>query len=170
MQRDNVKAVARVPEAIKKLNDDLSWTMELGDAFLAQDKDIMDAMNPLTGAIYLEAIEFTRLGREMCCFMYGKYPHPSTLIPGGVTTTLSTSTFNEFYTRLIKFFDYSKKIAFWWDDLMDFFLEANPAYERVGARPNNLIQTGIWDDPEAYDASAKDLATRIGEHAAKMRS
>ena len=59
-------------------------------------KDIMDGMNPLTGAIYLEAIEFTRLGREMCCFMYGKYPHPSTLIPGGVTTTLSTSTFNEY--------------------------------------------------------------------------
>jgi hydrogenase large subunit len=122
-------------------------------------KDIMDGMNPLTGAIYLEAIEFTRLGREMCCFMYGKYPHPSTLIPGGVTTTLSTSTFNEYYTRLIKFFDYAKKIAFWWDDLMDFFLEANPAYERVGARPSNLIQTGIWDDPEAYDATYANMAT-----------
>ncbi len=121
-------------------------------------KDIMDAMNPLTGAIYLEAIEFTRLGREMCCFMYGKYPHPSTLIPGGVTTTLSTSTFNEYYTRLIKFFDYSKKIALWWDDLMDFFLEANPLYERVGARPSNLIQTGIWDDPETYDATYANMA------------
>jgi hydrogenase large subunit len=120
-------------------------------------KDIMDAMNPLTGAIYLEAIEFTRLGREMCCFMYGKYPHPSTLIPGGVTTTLSTSTFNEYYTRLIKFFDYAKKIAYWWDDVMDFFLEANPAYERVGARPNNLIQTGIWEDPEAYDATYANM-------------
>ena len=34
---DNVKVVARVPAAIKKLNDDLTWTMELGDAFLAQD-------------------------------------------------------------------------------------------------------------------------------------
>lgn len=41
---DSVKAVARVPEAIKKLNDDLSWTMELGEAFLAQDKDVMDAI------------------------------------------------------------------------------------------------------------------------------
>ncbi len=29
-------------------------------------KDIMDAMDPLTGAIYLEAIEFTRLGRARC--------------------------------------------------------------------------------------------------------
>ncbi|MGH2809790.1 MAG: nickel-dependent hydrogenase large subunit, partial [Actinomycetota bacterium] len=89
-------------------------------------KDIMDGMNPLTGSIYLEAIEFTRLGREMCNFMYGKYPHPSTLIPGGVTTTLSTTSFNEYYTRLIKFFDYSKRLAGWWSDLMDFFLDVNP--------------------------------------------
>jgi hypothetical protein len=44
---DNVKAVARVPEVIKKMNDDLPWTMELGEAFLAQDKDVMDAMQSL---------------------------------------------------------------------------------------------------------------------------
>jgi len=43
----NVKAVARVPEVIKKMNDDLPWTMELGEAFLAQDKDVMDAMQSL---------------------------------------------------------------------------------------------------------------------------
>ncbi len=44
---DNVKAVARVPEVIKMMNDDLAWTMELGEAFLAQDKDVMDAMQSL---------------------------------------------------------------------------------------------------------------------------
>ena len=44
---ENVKAVARVPEAIKKLNEDISWTIELGDAFLAQDKDIMDAIQSM---------------------------------------------------------------------------------------------------------------------------
>ena len=121
-------------------------------------KDIMDAMNPLEGAIYLEAIEFTRLGREMCNFMYGKYPHPSTLVPGGVTTTLSTSTFNEYYSRLIKFFDYAKRIAAWWDDVLDFFLECNPRYALVGARPNNIAQTGIWDDPWAYDATYENAA------------
>lgn len=46
---DSVKALARVPEAIKKLNDDLSWTMELGEAFLAQDKDVMDAIQSMRG-------------------------------------------------------------------------------------------------------------------------
>src|SRR5512135_1635144 len=46
---NNVKAVARVPEAIKKLNEDIAWTIELGDAFLAQDKDIMDAIQSMRG-------------------------------------------------------------------------------------------------------------------------
>jgi len=46
---ENVRAVARVPAVIQKMNDDLSWTMELGDAFLAQDKDVMDAIQNLRG-------------------------------------------------------------------------------------------------------------------------
>ncbi len=116
-------------------------------------KDIMDAMNPLTGRIYLESLEFTRIGRIMCMQMYGKYPHPSTLVPGGVSTTISTSSFNEYYTQLGKIFDYCKVMAGTWDDIVEFFYEANPAYEQVGARPSNLAQTGIWDDPEAYDAT-----------------
>ena len=87
--------------------------------------------------------------------MYGKYPHPSTLVPGGVMTTLSTSTFNEFYTRLMKYVDYSKKLVGIWDDVVDFFYAQDPDYARVGERPINLIQTGIWDDPEAYDANSR---------------
>jgi hypothetical protein len=43
----NVKAVARIPTVIKQMNDDLTWTMELGDAFLAQDKDVMDAIQAM---------------------------------------------------------------------------------------------------------------------------
>ena len=116
-------------------------------------KDIMDALNPLTGRIYLEALEWTRVGRVMCMLMYGKYPHPSTIVPGGMSTTVSTSTFNDYYTQLGKIFDFCKVIARIWDDICDFFLEANPEYERVGARPTNLAQPGIWDDSEAYDAT-----------------
>ena len=116
-------------------------------------KDIMDALNPLSGKIYLEALEWTRVGRIMCMIMYGKYPHPSTLVPGGVSTTITASSFNEYYTQLGKIFDFCKVIARIWDDICDFFLEANPAYEQVGARPTNLAQTGIWDDSQAYDAT-----------------
>ncbi|MDP9418895.1 MAG: nickel-dependent hydrogenase large subunit [Actinomycetota bacterium] len=115
-------------------------------------KDIMDAMNPLTGKHYLESIEYTRVGRVMCMLMYGKYPHPSTLAPGGLQTTLSTQSFNEYYTQLGKIFDYIKVMIATWDDMMDFFLESNPAYEQVGARPINIAQTGGWDDSDVYDA------------------
>ncbi|MDQ4096519.1 MAG: nickel-dependent hydrogenase large subunit [Actinomycetota bacterium] len=116
-------------------------------------KDIMDAMNPLTGKIYLEALEWTRVGRILCQLMYGKFPHPSTLVPGGVSTTMTTSSINEYYTQLGKIIDFAKVVARVWDDMCDFFLASNPNYEHVGARPSNLIQTGIWDDSQAYDAS-----------------
>jgi hypothetical protein len=43
----SVKAVARVPDLIRKMNEDIAWTIELGEAFLAQDKDVMDAIQTL---------------------------------------------------------------------------------------------------------------------------
>jgi hypothetical protein len=46
---ENVKAVARVPAVIQKMNEDIAWTIELGDAFLAQDKDVMDAIQSMRG-------------------------------------------------------------------------------------------------------------------------
>ncbi|MDQ3681294.1 MAG: nickel-dependent hydrogenase large subunit [Actinomycetota bacterium] len=122
-------------------------------------KDIMDGLNPLTGKIYLEALEYTRIGRVMCMLMYGKYPHPSTLVPGGLSTTISTSTFNEFYTQLGKIFDCSKILAAIWDDITNFYYEANPAYMAVGERPVNIAQTGIYDDVEAYDATYANCNT-----------
>ena len=116
-------------------------------------KDLMDALNPLTGKIYLEALEWTRVGRIMCMLMFGKFPHPSTIVPGGMSTTVTTSTFNEYYAQLGKILDWCKVICRIWDDLVDFFLEANPAYEQVGARPTSLVQSGIYDNSEYYDAT-----------------
>jgi len=46
---ENVKAVARVPGVIEKMNEDISWTIEIGEAFLAQDKDVMDAIQAMRG-------------------------------------------------------------------------------------------------------------------------
>ncbi|MBO0686833.1 MAG: nickel-dependent hydrogenase large subunit, partial [Candidatus Dormibacteraeota bacterium] len=115
--------------------------------------DIMRDLNPLTGAIYLEALEMTRVAREAYVLVGGKYPHPQTIVPGGMAVTVSHTTFNEAYTRLVRFFDYSKKVVALWDDLTDFFYEVNPDYRRVGARPANLLDLGQWDDPEAYDAT-----------------
>jgi hydrogenase large subunit len=44
---------------------------------------IMGGLNPLTGPLYLEALQITRHAREIAALMLGKYPHPSTIFPGG---------------------------------------------------------------------------------------
>jgi Protein of unknown function (DUF3300) len=43
----NVKAVARFPAVIQKMNDDLGWTADLGQAFVNQPSDLMDAIQSL---------------------------------------------------------------------------------------------------------------------------
>lgn len=115
--------------------------------------EIMTALNPLTGRLYLEGLEYTRTAREMCVIMYGKYPHPSTVVPGGLSTNLSFTSFNEYYKRLVQSFDYAKKCVGVWDDVYDFFLTQNPDYAKVGERPANMIDLGIFDDVDAYDAT-----------------
>jgi hydrogenase large subunit len=115
--------------------------------------EIMTDLNPLSGSLYLEAIHMTRVAREAYVLIGGKYPHPQTVVPGGVSATVNISTFNEIYLRLQRFFDYAKKTVSIYDDLCDFFYESNPEYMNVGRTPANLIDLGIWDDPWAYDAT-----------------
>jgi len=40
----SVQALAGLPDVVKRLADDIQWTTELGNAFLAQQKDVMDAV------------------------------------------------------------------------------------------------------------------------------
>ena len=46
---DNVKEVAKFPDLIAMMDKDLPWTMELGDAFINQPKEVMDAVQALRG-------------------------------------------------------------------------------------------------------------------------
>src|SRR6516165_11375744 len=86
---------------------------------------LMDDLNPLSGKLYLEALHMTRVAREAYVLICGKYPHPQTIVPGGMSSTISLTVMNEMFTRLAQFFDYSKKLAAIWDDLTEFFYEAN---------------------------------------------
>lgn len=43
----NVKAVARVPEVIAQMDNDIAWTSDLGEAFIDQPKDLLDAIQTL---------------------------------------------------------------------------------------------------------------------------
>jgi hydrogenase large subunit len=115
--------------------------------------DLMTALNPLTGALYREGLEFTRLSREMVVILTGKYPHPQNVVPGGVSTTLTLQTLNEYHSKLGKIFDYAQRMLAVWDDIPAFFYEADERYQMVGYRPTNQIDPGYWDDPYAYDAT-----------------
>jgi uncharacterized membrane protein YgcG len=43
----NVKSLAKFPDVIKKMSDDLDWTVQLGQAFLEQPMDLMNAVQSL---------------------------------------------------------------------------------------------------------------------------
>src|ERR1700750_884959 len=40
----SVQALAALPEVVKRLGDDIQWTTDLGNAFLSQQSDVMDAV------------------------------------------------------------------------------------------------------------------------------
>jgi hypothetical protein len=40
----SIQSMAALPDAVKRLGDDIKWTDELGNAFLAQQSDVMDAV------------------------------------------------------------------------------------------------------------------------------
>ncbi len=101
----------------------------------------------------------TRVAREAYVLIGGKYPHPQTVVPGGVAVTVNLTVMNELFMRLQKFFDYSRKVVAIWDDVFDFFLECNSAYEKCGYRPATMADTGVWDHPDNYDATYENCDT-----------
>jgi hydrogenase large subunit len=115
--------------------------------------EIMTALTLETGTLYREALQMSRLAREAYVLVGGKYPHPQTMVPSGISSTIDTSDLNLLFLRLTKFPDYAQRVVAIWDDLVDFFLEANPRYGEAGTGPINFIDLGQWDDPLAYDAT-----------------
>ena len=101
----------------------------------------MTALNPFTGEFYREALQMSRLTREMFCLMEGRHVHPSTLYPGGVGTVPTVQLFTDYLVRLMKYVEFMKKVVPLHDDLFDFFYEALPGYEkgRPAAHPVRLL-------------------------------
>jgi hydrogenase large subunit len=109
--------------------------------------DMMRSLNPFEGAFYLEALQMSRLAREMFCLMEGRHVHPSTVHPGGVGTVPSVQLFSDYLIRLVKYVEFMKRVVPMHDDLFDFFYEALPGYERVGQRRVLLACWGGFQDP-----------------------
>jgi hydrogenase large subunit len=119
--------------------------------------DIMRALNPFEGVFYREALQMSRLTREMFCLMEGRHAHPSTLYPGGVGTVPTPQLFTEYLTRLMKYVEFMKRVVPLHDDLFDFFYEALPGYEAVGNRRIMLGCWGSFQNPEVCDYTYKNL-------------
>jgi hydrogenase large subunit len=119
---------------------------------------IMTALNPFTGEFYREALQMSRLTREMFCLMEGRHVHPSTLYPGGTGTVPTMQLFTDYYVRLLKYCEFMKKVVPLHDDLFDFFYEALPGYEKVGQRRILLGCWGSFNDPDDCDYTYQRMA------------
>lgn len=45
----SVKSLAHLPDVLKRMNDNLDWTQDLGDAFLAQKTELLDTVQRMRG-------------------------------------------------------------------------------------------------------------------------
>jgi hydrogenase large subunit len=121
--------------------------------------DIMRSFNPFTGAMYKEALQMSRLTREMFCLMEGRHVHPSTLYPGGTGTVATPQLFTDYLVRLVRYLDFCKKVIPLNDDLFDFFYEALPGYEQVGNRRILLGCWGSFQNPDVVDYRYETMST-----------
>ena len=47
----SIQALAALPEVVKRLADDIQWTTDLGNAFLAQQSDVLDAVQRMAATL-----------------------------------------------------------------------------------------------------------------------
>ena len=124
--------------------------------------DIMGSLDPITGRWYKDAFGVARIPYEMYCVLHGKYPHPETIVPGGVGSYMShtaVSKIQDYAVRLLSLVDPAKRIATMIIDLLD-WLASIPGLDQVGVGPQNFIDSGMWDDPEPYDHTWEGLSLR----------
>jgi len=128
-----------------------------GDHGYKKISDIMTALNPFTGEFYREALQMSRMTREMFCLMEGRHVHPSTLYPGGTGTVPTMQLFTDYLVRLMKYVEFMKKVVPLHDDLFNFMYEALPGYEKVGQRRILLGCWGSFQDPAYCDYQYKNM-------------
>ena len=143
------------PGVLEKANN--TESPHAGDHGYRTIGDIMRSLNPFTGEFYREALQVSRMTREMFCLMEGRHVHPSTLYPGGVGTVATIQLMTDYITRLMRYVEFMKKVVPMHDDLFDFFYEAMPGYEQVGLRRTLLACWGSFQDPEHCNFEYKDM-------------
>ncbi|NON63520.1 nickel-dependent hydrogenase large subunit [Acidianus sp. RZ1] len=115
--------------------------------------DIMTALNPFSGSLWVNAVKAQILAREAGVLIYGRHSHPPMLIPGGIGTDLSVgeSLFSEYMYRLTSLTAWVKVIISSWMDLANFLIE-NFDYELQGLTYENptYISSYGYESPVLY--------------------
>jgi hydrogenase large subunit len=120
--------------------------------------DLMRSLNPFSGKTYLEALQISRLTREMFCLMEGRHVHPSTIYPGGVGTVPTPQLFTDYLVRLMRCMDWVKKIVPITDDLLDFFYDVTDGeYAKVGHRRTLLGCWGAFQNPDVVNYTYESM-------------
>lgn len=114
---------------------------------------IMLGLNRMQGHLYSEAWQMMRTARELTAMLFGKYPHPTTLFPGGIGIGADKEFLTQVLGRVNLLLDFAKRVSALWNDLVNFLYEAEPRYRHAGETPANLLSVGLWDDAASYDAS-----------------
>jgi hydrogenase large subunit len=162
--QDNLVGVDYCEQMVKETNPGVWDLAQRTEAPHAKEHgfrtiaDIMTSLNPFTGDFYREALQMSRLTREMFCLMEGRHVHPSTLYPGGTGTIPTVQLFTDYYVRLLKYVEFMKKVVPLHDDLFDFFYQALPGYEKVGQRRILLACWGSFNDPDDCDYTYARMA------------
>ncbi len=162
--QDNLVGVDFCEQMVKETNPSVWAKAEKTPAPHAHEHgyktigDIMTSLNPFTGAFYLEALQMSRMTREMFCLMEGRHVHPSTLYPGGVGTVPTVQLFTDYIVRLMKYVEFMKKVLPFHDDLFQIsFYEALPGYGEVGRRRILLGCWGSFNNPDVCDYTYKNM-------------
>jgi hydrogenase large subunit len=162
--QDNLVGVDFCERMVKETNPSVLAKAEKTPSPHANDHgfrtiaDIMRSLNPFEGSFYREALEMSRLTREMFCLMEGRHVHPSTLYPGGVGTVPTQQLFTDYMTRLVKYVEFMKRVVPLHDDLFDFFYDALPGYEKVGQRRVLLGCWGSFQNPKTCDYTYRNMS------------
>ncbi|RLE50551.1 MAG: cytochrome C, partial [Candidatus Methanomethylicota archaeon] len=118
--------------------------------------DLMEALNPLSGGLYLYTLKMERFSRRLASLLGAKHPHVNTFIPGGVARTWGATEAAQAFSMLLTLAGLSKLLVAVWEDLSRFLYDMG--YEDAGLRPANLIAYGVMENHESYDASYANMS------------
>src|SRR5262245_19151641 len=136
-----VRALTAVPQTLQMMNDQLRWTQELGDTFLAQQTDVLDAVQGLRARA--DAAGNLQTGKQQKVTKGARPPSAAKTAPATVYTIESTNP-QEIYVPI-----YDPRVAFgaWPYATYEPFIWYPPGYVGTGVlsfATAAFVGTALW--------------------------